>query len=48
VNAPFDEFRSSLAFHPDKSCQLVQVTHGGPAPNQPHAMAFNFRARRIA
>ena len=48
VNAPFDEFRSSLAFHSDISRQLVQVTHGCLAPDKPHAMAFNFRAFRIA
>ena len=44
----FDEGRSLPAIFGDVGRQFFQIVKGSPAPNQPHAVRFNFLALRMA
>lgn len=48
VNACFYEFRNLFAFLCDVGRQFFEIGHGSPAPDQLHALRFNFLAFRIA
>jgi hypothetical protein len=48
VNTSLDEFRDLFAFFCDVCRQFHKIGHGGLAPDQPHALRFNFLALRIA
>lgn len=48
VDPSFHEFCNLFTFFCDVGCQFFKIGHGGPAPDQLHALRFNFLALRIA